>query len=86
MANALTFIESNIEDLDKDKRIAKIKADLAAELAKICEQFPAFCRIREKLIAKSDDVQDVLLQVLTKSDDKAFALFAANPDGLLRQI
>jgi ABC-type multidrug transport system fused ATPase/permease subunit len=37
MANALTFIESNIEDLDKDKRILKIKSDLAAELTNICQ-------------------------------------------------
>lgn len=84
MANALTFIESNIEDLDKDKRIQKIKADLAVELDRLCGEYPAFCRIKDKLVIKSDDVQDVLLQVLTKSDDKALALFAANPEGLLR--
>lgn len=30
MANALNFIESNVEDLDKDQRIEKNKTDLKA--------------------------------------------------------
>jgi hypothetical protein len=31
-------------------------------------------------------VQDVLLQVFSKSDEKALTLFANDPEGLLRQI
>ena len=61
MANALTFIESNIEDLDKEKRAQKIKEELTAEINSICAKYPPFAAIKDQLLSKSDDVLDLLL-------------------------
>jgi len=61
MANALTFIESNIEELEHDKRILKIKSDLIAEIDVICKQYPGFCEYKDKLLSKSNDLLDLLL-------------------------
>jgi hypothetical protein len=61
MANALTFIESNIEDLDKEKRAIKIKEELTAVIKSICAKWPLFATIKEQLLSKSDDVLDLLL-------------------------
>ena len=83
MANALTFIESNIEDLEEDKRIQKIKDDLTAEIDVICKQYPSFCLFKDKLLSKSNDLLDLLLQVFTKSDAKAMELFSKDPSSLL---
>ena len=68
MANALTFIESNIEDLDKDQKVKKIRNDLINEIKKIGANYPTFSEIKEAIVNKTDEVQDILLQVLTKSD------------------
>lgn len=83
MANALTFIESNIEDLDKEKRAQKIKQELTAEIDSVCAAYPSFVAIKEALLAKSDEVLDLLLQVFTKSDAKALATLARDPRSLL---
>jgi hypothetical protein len=83
MANALTFIESNIEDLEEDKRIQKIKDDLTAEIEVICKKYPSFCLFKDKLLSKSNDLLDLLLQVFTKSDAKAMELFSKDPSSLL---
>lgn len=61
MANALTFIESNIEDLDKEKRALKIKEELADVISSICAKKPFFSVIKEQLLSKSDDVLELLL-------------------------
>ena len=37
MANALTFIESNVEDLDKEQRVVKNKKDLSEEIQRLPE-------------------------------------------------
>lgn len=58
MANALTFIESNVEDLDKEQRIAKN----AADLAKIAKEFSAKRpEIGQLDIASLSEVQTALL-------------------------
>jgi ABC-type sugar transport system ATPase subunit len=86
MANALTFIESNIEDLDKDTQIQRIKDELIVEIDRLCAGHPAFAAIKPMLISKSNEVQDVLLQILVKSDAKAIALFTTSPAAMLKQI
>jgi ABC-type multidrug transport system fused ATPase/permease subunit len=83
MANALTFIESNIEDLDKEKRVHKIKEDLTNEIDVICKKYPSFIQFKEKLLSKSNDVLDLLLQVFTKSDAKAMEIFSKDPRSLV---
>lgn len=86
MANALAFIESNIEDLDKEKRAQKIKKDLTSEIETICASHPSFLAIKQALLSKSDDILELLLQVFTKSDAKAMALLASDPQSLLSQL
>ena len=66
-----------------EKRIQKIKDDLTAEIEVICKQYPSFCLFKDKLLSKSNDLLDLLLQVFTKSDAKAMELFSKDPSSLL---
>lgn len=40
MANALTFIESNIEDLDADQKKERIRENLKQEIEKMSKDYP----------------------------------------------
>jgi hypothetical protein len=42
LANALQFIESEFEDLEKGERIAKRKKDTAAKLAELVNKYSNF--------------------------------------------
>ena len=86
MANAMTFIESNIEELDKDEKAKKIKNDLISEIKQIGANHPTFNKIKGAIVNKPNEVQDILLQILTKSDEKAMNLFTKYPNILLAQL
>jgi len=66
MANALTFIESNVEDLDKETREAKNLSDLKELLDSLSKTRPEIATID---ISDLSNIQIVLLlQVLLKAD------------------
>ena len=63
MANALTFIESNVEDLDKDQRVKKNAEELHATHMKLCKEYPGL-EAGLKLDELSDTETHLMLQVL----------------------
>jgi hypothetical protein len=68
MANALTFIESNIEDLDADQKKEKIRENLKQEIERMSKDYPKFPTVSKDLLERKIEVQELLLQVLSKSD------------------
>lgn len=58
MANALNFIESNVEDLDKGQRIEKNKADLIKAQASLANSRPSIGKLQ---LEDLDDLQTSLL-------------------------
>lgn len=68
MANALSFIESNVEDLDKDQRLAQNRKDLVAEFnTKVIKENHGMIDLE----SLSDTETSLLLQVLLKADQVA---------------
>ena len=66
MANALTFIESNAEELDKEEQAKRNKADLAKTISKLSDGID---------INDLTDLQiSLLLEVITKADSSALSL------------
>lgn len=84
MSNALAFIESNVEDLDKDQRREKNATDLLAAYEGLVAQRPNI---------KSLDISDLseteitlMLQILLKSDNCALDLIDKHPDLFMNQL
>lgn len=72
-ANALQFIESNIEDLDKAKYEEKIKNEVNAKISD-----RAYESLRQHLAQQDFPVWELLWNVFTKADDKALKAIRGN--------
>ena len=84
MANALTFIESNVEDLDKAQRLEKQRTDLLEAYDRQVLLRPNIGKID---IGRLDDTQtDILLQILLKSDRSALDLIDSEYGTFQRQL
>jgi hypothetical protein len=78
LANALQFIESEIEDLEKGERIAKRKTDTAAKLDELVTKYSNFKTIDLNLEEMDPEQLEVIFNLLTKADDKALQLMNTN--------
>ena len=66
MANALTFIESNVEDLTKEERLVKNMSDLKELMATLSKTRPQIATIDVNELSEIQNM--LLLQVLLKAD------------------
>lgn len=66
MANALTFIESNVEDLTKEERLVKNMSDLKELMATLSKTRPQISTIDVNELSEIQNM--LLLQVLLKAD------------------
>ena len=74
MANALQFIESNIEDLDKEETRKKIELDFKTKLEELKLSYTNFDQI-ENYHSKGDmkfNEISIIGELLNKGDDKIF--------------
>ena len=69
MANALTFIESNVEDLEREQRREKVAEDLRVAFNKQAKERPNLASI--DLTCLTEKQRDVMLQIMLKSDSQA---------------
>lgn len=84
MANALTFIESNVEDLDKEERIKQNAKDLKEIHLKHLVDRPS---LKDLDLADLSETQtSLLLQVLNKADSVALDMIAKQPIQLMNQL
>lgn len=86
MANALTFIESNIEDLDVDQRIEKIRSSLEEQINLMVAKYSMFAPFKQQLMSRKHEIQDLLYQMLIKSDKKALDLIGNDPVNFIKQL
>jgi len=83
-ANALSFIESNFEDLGKEEKSQRIKNDLKDRVAELSKTYPEIIKL--VVGERSDDQLDLILQVLTKADDRALKLLNTHVGRLTQQL
>jgi len=82
MSNALTFIESNVEDLDKEQRKTKNSEDLVKEIKKLSSS-----QIKTLASAELNEIQTaLLLQVLKKADSVALKFIEEAPAAFMKQL
>ena len=77
MANALTFIESNVEDLTKDERRDRNAKDLSDLLQKLSNEHPELIDIETSPLSAKEKL--LLLQVLQKADKNALSKICQEP-------
>ena len=68
-ANALQFIESNFEELNKEQRTILNLESLQSTIKKLKDNYPNFVSLKD--FELKEDYVEVLLAVLSKSDQKA---------------
>jgi len=71
-ANATQFIESEIENLEKDERIVKMKEDTKAKIISCKKQFTNFELMEFEWDGMDPEMNELLFNLFNKADNKAF--------------
>ena len=84
MANALTFIESNVEDLTKEERLVKNMSDLKELMATLSKTRPQIATIDVNELSEIQNM--LLLQVLLKADKIALDQICDETEAFVTQL
>ena len=76
-ANALQFIESNVEDLTKEERLDYIKREFTTLVAGLKAEAGIFAALEK--YENQEDLSDLIIQLFKKSDEKALRFLKESP-------
>lgn len=68
-ANALQFIESNVEDLSKEERVDFVRREFDTLVSELTEEDSCFGQLEK--YSSEESLQDLIIQLFKKSDEKA---------------
>lgn len=80
-ANATQFIESEIENLEKDDRLIKMKEDTKAKIISCRKQFTNFEFMEFEWDGMDPEMNELLFNLFNKADNKAFENMSKDVDG-----
>jgi len=85
-ANALQFIESNVEDLSEEQKKERLDTDLKEAFEKVKEKFSNVSQLYVNFTGKNEDIKKMILELLNSVDDKVLAVANEASDRFLEAI
>ena len=85
-ANALQFIESNVEDLNEEQKKERLDTDLKEAFEKVKKMFPNVSQLYVNFTEKNEDIKKMILELLNSVDDKVLAVANETSDRFLEAI
>ena len=82
LANATQFIESEIENLDKEEKIKKMKEETLTKIAEIVIKYPQFNSLKFNFEGMDGDLVELLYNLFNKADSKFLEVVATDVEEL----
>lgn len=71
LANATQFIESDIEQMDKEDRIKKMREDTSEKLTELAKDYRNYGELGINMDKVEDDLAELYYYIFKKADDNA---------------
>lgn len=82
LANATQFIESEIENLDKEERIKKMKEETQTKMNEIVQKYPQYANLKFNFEDMDAELVELLFNLFNKADSKFLEVVSTDVDAL----